>query len=73
MNRVTDTTDLTVQQKAKLAFALTILREEQGIRGWHQWRHPEKGEPQILRLVRLSHGRIQQTWELDDARTHIDA
>lgn len=65
MNRITDTADLTVEQQAKLAYALTVIRSNQSLRGWSQYRMPATGEPTLIRLVKHNrHGRIQQTWDL---------
>jgi len=65
MARVTDTTDLTTEQKAKLAYALAVIRSSQSLRGWSQFRLPEAGSPQVLRLLKRSKdGRLAQVYHV---------
>lgn len=65
MTRVTDTRDLTTEQKAKLAYALAVIRSNQSLRGWSQYRLPETGNPQVLRLMKRSKdGRLAQVYHV---------
>jgi hypothetical protein len=61
--KVTDTTGLTAEQKAKLAYALTLIRERQGrLRGWTQDRTGTP--PHTIRLLRRSKGKLQEVYEV---------
>lgn len=66
VTRVSDTTDLTVEQQAKLAFALTILRNtmRDRLQGWSQLRYPAEGEPHTIRLVKYKNGKLQQAYDI---------
>jgi len=59
-----DTTDLTVEQRAQLAYALTVIRSTQTLRGWTQERDP------TFKLVKRRRGRIEQVWHL--AGAHVN-
>lgn len=55
----TDVTDLTAEQKAKLAYALSMIRDTQTLAGWSQYRAPKTG---ALGLVKRRRGVIQQVY-----------
>lgn len=73
--RATDTRDLTVDQQARLAYVLTIIRSTQSLRGWSQYRHPPQGEPHTVRLLKRVRGRLVQVYNISerDARTNLNA
>ena len=61
--KATDTSDLTGDQRARLAFALELIRATQGdVRGWSQHRIPADGTPHYLYLQRWRHGKIEQVY-----------
>jgi hypothetical protein len=56
--KATDTRGLTVEQRAKLAYALAIIRHTQSLRGWSQYRMPANGEVHTLRLLKRVRGKV---------------
>jgi len=60
MIAASDTTGLTVEERARLAYALTVIRSTQTLHGWSQERNP-------LKLIKRRRGRIEQVWHLAGA------
>lgn len=61
--RATDTTGLTPEQRAKLAYALTMIRSRQTLRKWTQDRTPDTGTPHTIRLLRRDKkGKLQEVY-----------
>lgn len=61
--KATDKTDLTLEQRARLASSLEVVRSATGsVRGWSQYRQPATGTPKILYLLKHSGktGRLEQ-------------
>jgi hypothetical protein len=64
LSRVTNTAELTPEQRGQLAYALEILRSSGTLQGWSQYRHPTAGPPRVLRLLRKRKGKLEQVWGL---------
>lgn len=62
--RPTDTRGLTPYQRAKLAYALEMLRSQGGLKGWTQKRIPETGTAHTVRLLKHVRGKLAQVYEV---------
>jgi len=64
-HRATDTADLTIDQKAKLAAAIVVIRETQGsLKGWSQFRVPALGNPYVLFLLKRRKGKLIEAYHV---------
>ena len=66
--KATDTQYLTMEQRAKLASAMEVIRYTAGsLRGWSQYRYPDHANPQVVYLQRHRNSRLAEVYHICQA------